>query len=101
MKDFILNLKDRFTVEKHELVMVDNDLLHVLKNVTIKCDIKHMDVECYGWRDVDKQHVWAVSFRTTRTKWKKLKGELRVVRIWDISDIPSEEDAIVRVYSTD
>ena len=92
-----MGLFDKFITEKHQLVVDEVDVIGVLKVIQ-----KHhktapeMSVWNCGWKDTKK---WFIHFTTSRAKWKVIRNELKVVRVYDYSYVP--EDMMGVVYSKD
>ena len=93
----VKNLLGRFIMKDHYLILEEEDVTKTL--ITINKHHKHvpeMKVANCGWGDSKK---WFIRFRTTETKWRLIRKELTIIRVYENSDIP--ENTVGVVYSTD
>ena len=90
-------LFDKFITERHHLVLEEDDVIGTLKVIQkhhrVLPDVR---VGNCGWKDENK---WFIHFTTSRARWKTIRNELKVVRVFENLDIP--ENTIGVVYSTD
>lgn len=88
---------ERFLVEKHQLILEEEDLIKTLQTINKYHRVPpKMTIGNCGWTDSKK---WFIQFETTETKWKLIRTNLKVVRVFGNSDIPKNTSGVV--YSTD
>ena len=91
-------LIDKYVVRRFHLVMEEADVTRVLRAINNNhTTVPDMAVGSCGWGGESK---WFVHFSTTKTKWDLIRKELKVVRVFENKEIPTEAK-IGTVYTTD
>ena len=92
------NLFNKFIVSDHELIVNEDDVVRVL-GVINSCHKRppEMSVGNCGWSHDPKK--WYIFFMTTEQKWELIRKELKVIRVFDIKDIPENSTGVV--FTTD
>lgn len=92
------NLMDLIITKRHHLIVEEQDVVKTLKVINQHHKIvPDMAVGNCGW--ADDTNKWFIHFTTSRAKWKAIRNELKVVRVFENLDIP--KNTIGVVYSTD
>lgn len=91
------NLLDKVVTRSYHVIVEEDDVIRVL-NVINKHHkiVPNMAVGNCGWVDTKK---WFIHFDTTLYKWELIRNDLKVVRVFKVTDIP--ENTIGTVYTTD
>lgn len=91
------NLLDLFVTKRCHLVVEEQDVVKTLRVINQNHrTVPDMAVGNCGWDDTNK---WFIHFTTTKAKWKIIRKELNVVRVFENTDIPANKVGVV--YSTD
>lgn len=92
------NFIDKFVVERHHIIVEEVDVVRALyvidSNHIVAPDIK---VGNCGWADDPSK--WFIHFNTTKSKWMRIRTELRVIRVFTNVEIP--RNIVGYAYSTD
>lgn len=89
---------DRILTRRCHLIVEEEDMIRALNVIN-----KHhrvapdMRVGNCGWADDTKK--WFIHFTTTEYKWNLIRNDLKVVRVFENTDIP--KNCIEKVYTTD
>lgn len=92
------NIMDLFVTKNYSLIVEEKDVTKTLKVIN-----KHhrfvpdMQVGNCDW--ADDTNKWFIHFTTTKAKWKLVRDELKVHRVFEVTDIPKQTNG--NVYSTD
>ena len=91
-------LLDRVVTKRFHLVLDECD---VIRTITV-INRHHRFYPTYsvgncGW--ADDRTKWFINFTTTIHKWKKMRHELCITRVFDICDIPEDSKGVI--FSTD
>ena len=91
------NIMDLLVTKKYSLIVDENEVTKTLKVINSHHRfVPEMQVGSYDWPGENK---WFIHFTTSRAKWKLVRSELKVQRIFEYADIPKDKKGIV--YSTD
>lgn len=91
------NLINKFVVKRHHLIVEEEDVIRVLSVIQKHHKIlPDMAVGNCGWDDEKK---WFIHFETTEYKWKAIRTDLKVIRVFENLEIPKK--CIGKVYTTD
>lgn len=90
-------LFDRFIYKRYHLVLEERCVVYALSVINkYHRIIPNMAVGNCGWADRRK---WFIDFTTTERKWKRIREELNVIRVFDVCDIPP--NLVGFIYTTD
>lgn len=93
----IRKLIDRVTTRRCHVVIEEQDVCKTLRVINSHHKIvPEMAVGNCGWDDTNK---WFIHFTTSNAKWDIIRKELKVVRVYENTDIPKNTVGVV--YSTD
>lgn len=95
----MLNFMDIFSgfkIKRHHLFMDEKEVIKILSTLN-KHKIFTVTVGKCSWTDDEKK--WFINFDVSNKKWDLIVRELKVIRVWNAKDIPT--DKVGEVYSTD
>lgn len=91
------NLMDRIVNKRYHLILEECDLIETLRVINKHHRVvPEMRVGNCGWVDTNK---WFIHFTSTEFKWRLIRDELKVIRVFETCDIPEHMNGVV--YSTD
>lgn len=92
------NFMDLIRTKNFSLIVEEKDVTKTLKVINSHHRfVPDMQVGNCGWADDDNK--WFIHFTTTMAKWKVIREELKVQRVFENTDIPKQTNG--KVYSTD
>ena len=94
IRDFL----DLFVTERHELILEEKDVTKTLGIINKHHRIPP-DMRVGSCSDADERNRWFIHFTTTKAKWKAVRSDLKVKRVFEISDIPTDMKGVI--YSMD
>ena len=90
-------LMNKLVHRYYHLILNENDVISTLKVINKHHKVvPDMAVGNCGWNDTSK---WFIHFYTTESKWEEIRKELRVIRVFNYTDIPEENNG--NVYTMD
>ena len=92
------NLTDYIITKRCHLVLEEQDVIKTLNAINRHYRVvPEIRVGNCGW--VDDSNQWFIHFTATKAKWKVIRNELKVVRVFDNGEIP--KNSVGKVYTTD
>lgn len=91
------NLMDHITIKRCHLILEGEDVLRALESINKHHRVdREVVVGNCGW--ADSPNKWFINFSTSVHKWRLIRNDLNVVRVFETLDIPNNEIGVV--YST-
>lgn len=80
------------------LVVEEQDVVKTLRVINQHHKlVPDMRVGNCGW--ADDTNKWFIHFVTSKAKWKEIRNDLKVIRVFENLDIP--KNSVGKVYTTD
>lgn len=93
------NIIDLLVTKSYQLVVEEKDVTKTLKVINAHHRfVPDMQVGNCGWAE-DDNNKWFIRFTTSKAKWKVIRSELKVHRVFESTDIPKQTNGTV--YSMD